>query len=920
MRNLVALTCLFLLQIGLLWSQKIEGTVYENIQGNQEPVAFVNVSIQGTTVGTTSDFDGKFSLKVPPGKHHIDFRFIGYKSILTEYTFTEGQTINVSQMMESDIEELNVVMVEAKQNLENESVLLMEQKNSDVISQSIGANELARKGVSDVATGLTKVSGISVSNGNAQMYIRGLGDRYNSAMLNGLPIASPNPELKVIPMDIFPTEIVENVGVSKVFLTDRYADYAGALIDIKTKDYPEQSYIKVGVKGEYNTQVTGKDFKSANGGTKDFWGFDDGSRAIPSQIATADNFRPEPEQLSADPFGTTFGFQQNKAPKNIGMSLQGGRTFKLNQSKLGVLASASFDNDHNIYEGVYRVLNSQYEARTDYEYTSYVYGTNLSAMTNFTYQISNKHSIRLVTLFVNDSENGLAEYYGYNRDQGNNFFTRRSTYREHSLFTNQLIGDHQVSDRIDVEWASSYEIAKSEEPDRKQLVWIETAPEVFSYNSIDRANNNRFYSAINENELNGRAAVTYKLKKFDSNGSKGKFKMGGDVRFKNREFNARQFNYDLDPGVFNGVPVDPQNPTKEISDNNIANNSINIIEQISPSNTYNAYLNIIAFYSNLDLPLSPSTTLGFGLRYEYSDQTIEYKKVGDLFYGSTRIATLEENNIFPNLNVRYKLTEKSNLRAALSKTLSRPEFKETAPFLYEEIFGGAQIQGNDSLKNAFNYNIDLKYELFARTGEMMAVSVFGRYLENPIERVVISSSSQLYSFQNAHEAYVGGVEVEYNKKLSNVFKEMAFWKDLSCGVNFSVLYSQINLEQTNSTINTNTSRGLQGASPYLVNADLNYELKHGKTSSTMFTLTYNVFGPRLYSVGTLGAGDIYERPVNTIDFLVRSMINKRLGINLSIKNLLNQEVLKEQDTDAEPIVVKSKKDGTRIGLSLTYSL
>ena len=890
-----------------------------------EPMLFANVGIKGTTIGAISDFDGNFSLEsqsLTTAAYDVQFSFVSYETKVIEgVKVVAGQVTNLGEIkMESAAEQLQVVQVEAKVNKQSENVLMMEQKDADVITQAIGAQELSRKGVSDVASGLTKVSGISVVSGNTQMFVRGLGDRYNSAMLNGMPIASPNPELKVIPMDIFPTDVVENIGVSKVFLTDRYADYAGASIDIRTKDYPEEGFVEVGVKGEFNSQATGKNFKHGDKGANDFLGFDDGLRALPGEIESDPFYKPSRSDQAQEPFNSSFKVSQKNAPLNTGANIIAGKTYHLKNQKLGVLTSLSYDNDYNIYNGIYRVLNSQYEKRTDYEFNSYVYSTNVSGLLNLSYEINSKNRLRYVMLYVHSSEDDLSEYYGYNRDQGQNFLTRRMTYHEHGLLTNQLLGNHEFNKRLDFEWAGSYAQARSNEPDRKQLVYMET-PSGFLYNSIDRINNNRFWSSIEENEISGRGAFNYK---FAGQGSeddktyKGKVKFGSDFRTKSRDFNARQFYYDLNPDYFNSMLVNPNTPESEINDDNFSNGNIYVAEQPNPSYVYSASLNVMAFYANADYDLTERLKVGLGVRFELSNQTVKYKKLSDLYSGPFRKATLESADIYPNLNFKYALNEKSNLRAAASKTISRPEFKEMAPFLYEEIFGGMQIQGNANLQNAYNYNFDLKYELFQNRGEMFATTLFTRYLDNPIERIVESSSSKLYSFQNADKAYVVGVEFELTKQLSNIIGQEGFWSPMSIGFNTSLLYSRIQLDKTGSTINTNDVRQLQGASPYLVNADLNYLWRHNDVTKTTFTLTYNVFGPRIYSVGVLGAGDIYERPVNTVDFIVKNQINKHFKLDFAIKNLLNQEVLRKQETGSEPIVVNSRRRGVTAGLTLGY--
>lgn len=919
MKRIALISCVILGWASMAVAQsRLSGQIFEKVAGREEPLPFVTVLEVGTNNGTRSDFDGKFSLILEPGTHQVRFSSVGYKEIIKEYVIQPGEQKKIQITMEENNVGLEEVVVEAKLNQASENILIQQQQESEVITQSMGAKQMERVGVSDVAHAATKVSGVAMK--SQQLYVRGLGDRYNVAQMNGLPIASPNPELKVIPLDIFPTKVVDNIGINKVFMPENYADYSGALINIRTKDYPEKGFLKMSVSGSYNTRSTFRNFRKTDGGGNDFWGFDDGSRALPEEINNQIIYRPTPSDQNSSPFTTGFGFTEGNAPMDFSASAIGGNTYKLGETKkLGIVASLSYDNKFTFREGIYKNLNTQYEPRVDYDYINYGFSTNTAGMLNLSLELNKKNSLRYIFMFVNSSDDELAEYEGLNRDQGNELFIRRSTYRQHSLMTNQLLGTHTLNKKEtwDMDWAFAYAAARSDEPDRRQLVYQEIAEGEYAFNSLDAANNNRFFSELDEKEWSARGGFHHGFQKNEETDKfRGDIKFGGQFKTKERDFHGRQFNYDMDP-IWNGTVVDVDRPDDYITDENIESGLIHIIEQPNPSGKYSADLTVSAAYALVDYDLSQKLNMAVGGRMEISEQNVYYKKLQDPYASPFKVSTLEAIDFFPAIHMKYTVNEKSNLRFAASQTISRPEFKEMAPFLYVEIFGGSQILGNENLTNAYNYNVDVKYEIFPGLGEMVAFSAFAKYLEKPIERVVTSNSTQLYSFINTDEAYVAGVEFEVNKRLGEFGDTTSLWSRVTVGGNISLLYSQINIVDNSLTLNTNSKRPLQGASPYIANADVNYDFEINKVKSRL-TLVYNVFGSRIYSAGSNGAGDIYERPVNTLDVLFKNRLTPRLSLDFSFKNILDPEIKREQETDGEPVLVHSYHAGSRMGVGISY--
>ena len=512
----------------------LEGYIYEQNKGSKEPLPFANVVVKGTTIGTTTDFDGNFSLKLEEGVYTIEVSFIGYQAVEKQVEVSAEGKLNIEIQLQSDTQMLESVVIKGKADRQVESVLLLEQKKAAVISQNIGANELSRKGVSNVAAGLAKVSGVSKM-GSRKIFVRGLGDRYNNATLNGLPIASPDPEMKIVPLEIFPTEVVKNLALNKAFSAHMYADFSGGNINIETKDYPEEKFLKVGVSTGYNSQATFKDFKKA---TKF-------SRALPKEVANQNYISTyQTEAL----FNSDFNYKTISTPLNTGLSVLAGTTYKLGGRDLGVLLSAAYNKSYEYYNAIDITLDTEGAKNVDYSGQEYTIKDNTSLLANFYYPFNSNHILQYNLLFLNTTNNNLEEYTGY--DSESDYLTiRRSTFRESKLLNNQLIGAHEKllgNDRWRLDWATSYAIAGSAEPDRRQLVYIKSDEEKFKFHTLDESYNNRFFGELSENEWSGRLKFTFTSPNELTGSPKPlSIDFGTQFKLKDRDYRARQFNYDL---------------------------------------------------------------------------------------------------------------------------------------------------------------------------------------------------------------------------------------------------------------------------------------------------------------------------------------------------------------------------------------
>jgi hypothetical protein len=885
---------------------------------NNDVLAFANVVVKGSNLSTNTDIQGKYALTVAPGNYTLVFSYIGYTPIEMPVSVRANETLIINQALSSDSYILQDVIITSSTNRQKESALLLEQKNAVEIKQAIGAQELSKKGVSDAAAAVVKTTGVTKQEGSNNIFVRGLGDRYNSTTMNGLPIPSNDPEKKNINLDIFSTDLIEFVSIDKVYNGKFFGDFAGGNVDIVSKDYKGNGFFKIDAESKVNTNAIGENNFSLQTGPGTF-GFSKSS--IPDNSLNTYNFN----SLQLDkktPLGGSFG-------------ISGGDSFAVgSEGKINIFGTASFTNEYSSRRNgtAKGSVNAAGVAGKDLDYRYLVYSTNTTAMFNAGYKINNSNKINFNSLYINTSSQRKEESSGYIVDLANegNGYIRRNEYEKTDLWVNQLLGEHKLSNRSTLNWGGSYNIVNQTIPDRTYNTF-NLAEGGYVINSQSAPNNSRYFQYLKENELSANLSVNYKFHKNDEGNYNGKFTGGYTGRFKKRDFEATQFNLKTAtfPVSHTGDIVDPDNLDLFYNQQNFANNYFNIstfrggpeVPNALDPQTYGGDLTINGGFLNTEYQFNKLTAV-LGLRTEAITQNVEWSTQLDPDGGNDK---LEKTAFLPSLVLKYKLNEKQNLRLGASKTYTLPQFKERSPFIYEE-FLQAKI-GNPFLYASDDYNFDLKWELFPSSEEVLSVTAFGKYILNPINEVIINSSTNDISYVNSGDkGYVAGAELEYKKVLFNLDSENA--EKLTGGINVSYLYSEQDLdndkvnEETNGTrptTFTNTTGKFTGASPLLLNADLSfYREWNDKNSNLTTTLTYNYFSDRVNAIGTLEKGDLVDKAVGSLDFIVKSKLNKNYGLGMVVKNILDPTINRVQENKSGDINVLSYKKGLNLSLQFSY--
>ncbi len=877
----------------------------------KEPLLGATVFVLETNQGATTDFDGSFELKVKNGAIKLEVAYISYLTQIIELDLN-NRTPELLVELVSDAQSISEVVVSTRKNLESEASLQNERIASNVAIENMGAKEMSVKGISNVEEGVKKITGISVED-SGQVLVRGLGDRYSLTTMNGLPVASPNPDNKLIPLDLFPSSVVENITVSKVYIVSAFADYSGALIDIATKDVVMEDYFTISAEigGTYGT--TGRDFYVSDRASlwttptldKDVYKYN----VSTDDLTATQNFRKY--IMGNNPFDTTFSVDKTTALPDFSVGLSAGKTMQLFGRELSLLVSAGVDNSRSsVYDSYLKTLNLKGEIyRISQDRNSYSTDLSTTALASLNYSISDNSRVGYSMFYSRSAED---KYYDYwcNNDNETNPIVRgsNSVLHVYNLLNNQINGQHRLTEQLDMIWSGSYATTSSDEPDRRQTLFVEDEENGgwLAY-TTDAKNTIRYFSEIAENEYIGNVSFKYHI---GDRENKNLVRFGFNSRNKKRDFSAALFSHKFQFENEDGSTLYPHfdsiyDTDDVLNHDNVANGNVDLKILAGPSYRYNASSDIYAGYVDVDYNVG-SLLFNVGVRYEDAVQGVTY--TSDLGAGHRDI---KEKNFFPAANVKWSIKDEHSLRMALSKTVTRPSFVEMAPFRYKESGSSGTSVGNQDLTNGYNYNVDLRYEFFKdKSTDMISLTAYYKYLDSPIERIQRDAGGDVeFSYQNSESGLAAGVEFEIRKALA---------QGLNVGFNASYIYTNVQLEEGQG-IYTETSRQLQGASPYLINADVAYVLNTDDDSQMSFSLVYNLQGPRIEAVGVQNLCDVMQDEFHSLNFVYNYNITPKFSIKAKVSNILAQRVRYTQYVEMLDKDIVVGEDNTYMGGSLGLS-
>lgn len=873
-------------------AEVIEGIIQDKKSG--EPLVGATIQIAGSKKIVVADQAGRYALEVGQGKYTLVVRYIGYKDVRLTEVQVGPDPVELNVEMEGDTHVIAEATVKAKRNLEGIRALQIERQKSTHAIENMGVKEMEVKGVSNVQEGVKKITGISIAE-SGQLIVRGLGDRYSATTLNGLPIASPNPDNKLIPLDLFPASTIRNITVSKVYEVANFADYSGACINISSKVNTGKDIFSVGlsVGGKVNTVF--QDFYKMDSEFSLFR-----NPGIDSRFINMPKSEFESTLKYQNPFRTNFDVSRHTALPEFGGNIVYGKSWNIGSQKLSLLAAFTAGNESETQKnGFYKTLEAGGSVLDNFNYDKYISKLKMAGVGGLTYDFREADEIGYTFFYARNAESTYALNQGRDYEDHDLLGVNNVTHI-YTLQNHQLSGQHNWGDVWSLKWNGSYSTTSSDEPDRRQLMY-ENDGDCWKLFKLNRQETMRYFGSLNEEEWVANLKSAYNF------GEHNAITFGAAFKDKHRNFKSTRFYYNFKG--FNPAIHDVFQSSGFMDFQNLANGDITIIRDRQPKDQYRAGHRIYAGFVNAEIHPATNFLVDLGVRYEYSNQWVDYATDGGLQMKNT----LNKHDFFPAAHLKYMVNTANSLRLSFSRTTTRPSFIEMAPFLYQESYGSAMTRGNAALKNGYNYNLDLRYEFFEKGNpeNMLSITGYAKILDQPIERTqTLSGGAAVHSFQNASNGFAAGVEIEFRRELL---------KDLRVGVNGSYMYTNVKLPEGGAY--THSQRALQGASPYLINADISYSptMKNGQQITA--TILYNVQGPRIHAVGISGLGDEKQDALHSLDWVTSYKINRHLNVKLQLKDLIPHDIVFRQEIkDGRKIEVERYKRGMAIEFGLSYSL
>ena len=913
---------------GFLRGQIIDGANGEGLFG-------ATITKQGTTQGTVADFDGNFSLSLEAGTHNIVVQFVSYQPQTIEgVVIKDGEVTNINVTLSEDIQQLEAVVVTAEQIRDNEVALMSIQKKSANTIDGISSAAFKKVGDSNLSSAMKRVTGVTVQGGK-YVYVRGLGDRYTKTSMNGMIVPGLDPDRNDVQIDIFPTAILENVMVYKTFSPNLSGDFAGGLVDIQTKAFPEEKTTSVSLSLGYNPDMHFKS-NSVNykGSGTDFLGWDNGKRDIPVAVGT---------EIPTDPndalgqttrnFNSTLGVDRATNFMNTGLSVLHRNQIQKENVTWGYNAIFNYKNSNTFYEGFERKRYEKDRTTSEVSLIRDFTGVGDLSTNNVLWSAlgtlaakTNNHTIGTSLLHTqNGVSTALTREMNFTAlNNPTNIHNDILAYTQRSMTNNITYGKHSF-DKLRIEWSNSLLFSKISDPDYRDTRINEDDG---SFGFKNGGAINRFWRELDEVSESFKIDFTYNLN--DQN----KLKSGGLMTFRNRDFNIYQYAYE----PLEVFDVQYNDPNWILSDENIYSSSntdgLYIQDNSNDYNNYEGRQSIFAGYIMNEMQVTPKLKSIYGVRVEnvqmnYSGVRLNEDNSSEVL---DNVKTMNETNLLPSVSLVYALRDDMNLRGSFNKTLARPSFKEKSSAFIEDPITRTRFSGNLDIKQAEILNYDLRWEYFFTASEMFSVSFFYKDFTDHIALVFFPNSPGQLKPRNVGEASVYGTEFEVRKNLGMISPTL---ENLSVGGNLSIVVSKVNRqtvivsEEGESEYDSEvgykgTSEGvseyreMSGQSPYVVNGYLNYE---NNVLGLTGNLSYNVQGETISFIGTSNVPDVYTKPFHSLNLKVSKSFGEeaKSQVSFSAKNLLNQKQQQVYKFGNEEELFSLYKPGRLFQIKYTYT-
>ncbi|MFZ4455350.1 MAG: TonB-dependent receptor domain-containing protein [Bacteroidales bacterium] len=910
---------------------RLKGLVKD--EETNENIIGCTVLLQGTTKGGVTDMDGKFSIQnVASGTYNLLVQFISYEKQLIKVRVPQGNDSLIIKLKPAAIQMKDVV-VTATRKTDTELSMLNRTRIMTSVANGITAQQIARSQDKDASEVIRRIPGVSIRDGKF-VIVRGLTERYNSVWLNGSSTPSSESDVRAFSFDVIPSGQIDNILIYKSPAPELPADFAGAMINIKTKSLIDKNSISFSYSYGFHQGTTGKDFFTYKGGKTDWLGFDDGTRAIPGVIGSTEQFQnatsipsnATPSQITeihnkitslSQSFNTILTPSKTVAAPDADFQLGINKRFTVGPFSIGSITSLGYNSTNTTQNSERPGFESfGFQAYSNNQ-SSYMSKVRVSALSNWVFLFGNNQKIEFRNLFNNYGMNKTV----FNNMNYNSVVGVRSyelSYESRMTYSGQLAGYHTFNnDKSKLDWTLAYSYANKDQPDLRRVsssLRLEESEPASKY-ELDVPSLSRLY--LNNQEHQQNASMNY-VRKFQFGKFKPELKAGVYFEHKTRNFTSRKFEYKkktgfnvyLDKTILSYRDSASYTETMMNSIQNFFNNKIGYNEGIvmeestDKADSYDAQNDLVAGYIAANIPFSSWANVYLGVRAEKNSQTLSsFKRDGS----SNTPFTINNDtlDLFPSVNATFNITKNLLFRAAVGQTVNRPEFREISPFAFYSFEENTFIFGNEKLKNCYITNADARFEWYPTPDEIISIGAFFKDFKNPIEQhiIYVGGASWNYTFFNAESAKSYGAELDIRKRLHELENTGAFsfLSNFTFVVNASLIKSELNVED--SKTERTGKRELQGQSPYIINLGTYYQ---SDKSNLMMSLMYNKVGKRISFVGDPNTPHVYEMPFNSLDFTLEKKLTKWASLKFGVKNLLDNDVVFQQTDEWDDKVLNTE--------------
>ncbi|RNI26224.1 TonB-dependent receptor [Rufibacter latericius] len=890
------------------------GTLTGKVKDKKTGEAIIGATVSATTSNVAAtDLEGNYSLSLAPGTYKVTITYVSYKPLTFEtVTIEAGKTTTLNSALEDDAHSLGEVTVVAERQVNNDVSLIKDIKQSNIVVSGMSNEQIVKAQDRDAAEAVRRIPGVTIQD-NRFIIVRGLSERYNSVMLNNVLTPSSEVDVRAFSFDVLPTSVIDRILIYKSPAPELPGDFAGGAIKVTTRNAVTENSATFNIGMGYRTGTTfNNNYYSYKGSKTDFLGFDSGTRQLPGNFPSTAKFQSlsytERAQYGQNlDLPNTWKPEKATAAPDLRLNFGLNRVFDVAGNRVSSITAVTYSNARlrqNTIRSDYQQQQANGDVDTNWNYTDQLSGNTVRVglLQNFSLRLNENNKIEFRNLFNQIGITQTTVRQGFNYETGSikeeqNYALR---YESRSIYTGQLQGTHSTPDQKNTfTWSTGYNFINRQEPDLRRVRTQRDAGSEGPFRvqvstlstPYDAA---RFFSDLNESAYIAEGQWQHLFNAADSTDVENapKLNIGFYAERKDRDFNARTLNYKRNAGIGGGRTDENilNQPLDQIfAPGNLSfPNGLIFDEGTTIADKYDASNTLGAAYAGISKKFFDKVNFYGGVRTEYN-----WRQVTTADQSGTYEVDEKKLYILPSVNVAYNFSLRSLLRVAYGMTVNRPEFREQARFSFYDFNENASVRGNNELKTATIHNLDMRYEFYPSSAELLSLGVFYKRFINPIETKLEAGTGTNYTFVNGKYANSIGVEAEARKSFREVFGSK-FLQNHSLVLNASLIHSRVNLGDEAS--GEATDRPMMGQSPYIVNTGLYYQ---DEETGWQYSIMYNVLGTRVYRVGDDQNPTIYELPRHVVDVTFTKNFKNRMQVKAGVTDLLNQKFRFKEDTNQD---------------------